>query len=226
MTSTYEGDGSFATSDSSPLTQTVTPADTNTSVMTLKSPTVFGESVTFTATVTSTQGVPTGTVTFKDGVTTLGTGSLSAGQALLSTSALSVSSHNITAEYGASANFNPSASSVITQVVNKADTTTTITFDQPDPSMPAQWVTIHFTVSAVIPGAGTPTGDVTITVNDSSGSTCTATVAVGTCTIRLSSAGFWTLTATYAGDANFNGSAGNESHQVTPVKFYLPAIFR
>jgi hypothetical protein len=75
--------------------------------------------VTFTATVTSVGGTPTGSVTFKDGASTLGTGSLSGGGvASFTTSSLGVGSHSITANYGGAATFIASASSALTQVVS------------------------------------------------------------------------------------------------------------
>ena len=78
--------------------------------------------MTFTATVTpdhAGSGTPTGTVTFKDGSTTLGTGTLSStGVATFSTSTLSVGSHAITAVYGGDSNFTTSTSPTLTQVVN------------------------------------------------------------------------------------------------------------
>ena len=70
-------------------------------------PSVFGQSVTFTATVKAVapgSGTPTGAVTFLDGSTTLGTGTLDAsGVASFSTSTLSVGEHSITAAYGGNA---------------------------------------------------------------------------------------------------------------------------
>jgi hypothetical protein len=68
--------------------------------------------VTFTATVTAVApgaGTRTGTVTFKDGATVMGTGTLNAsGQATYTTSSLTVGSHVITAVYGGDGNFNGS----------------------------------------------------------------------------------------------------------------------
>jgi hypothetical protein len=74
--------------------------------------------VTFTATVTSTaSGVPTGTVTFLDRTTLLGTGALnSGGVATFTTSSLAFGSHSITASYGGDTNFATSTSSALTQV--------------------------------------------------------------------------------------------------------------
>ena len=62
-------------------------------------------------------------MTFKDGATTLGTGTLSGGTATFATSSLSVSGHTITAVYGGDTNFTGSTSSGLTQTVNKGATT-------------------------------------------------------------------------------------------------------
>jgi hypothetical protein len=73
-------------------------APTTTSLTSSPNPSQFGQSVTFTATVTGS-GTPTGTVTFKDGGKTLGTVFLSAGLASFSTSSLKKGTHLITAPY-------------------------------------------------------------------------------------------------------------------------------
>ena len=69
--------------------------------------------VTFTATVASGGGTPTGTVSFLDGATTIGTGTLAGGIATFTTSALTVGTHPITAVYGGSGNFVSSTSAVL-----------------------------------------------------------------------------------------------------------------
>src|SRR5262249_39015919 len=140
--------------------QVVNQAVTTTSVASSTNPSVFGESVTFTATVVATLGgTPTGTVTFKDGATTLGTGALSSGQATLSTSSLTVGTHSITAAYDGSANFQASPSSALSQVVNQAGSSTALV-SSPNPSVFGQTVNFTVTVTAAAPGAGTPTGTV------------------------------------------------------------------
>src|SRR5439155_9319295 len=71
---------------------------------------VVGREVTFTASVTGTvpgAGTPSGTVTFQDGATPLGTGTLNgAGQATFSTSTLAAGTHAITAVYAGDTTFN------------------------------------------------------------------------------------------------------------------------
>ncbi|MGO8753390.1 MAG: Ig-like domain-containing protein, partial [Thermoguttaceae bacterium] len=110
ITATYSGDTIYASSNnsSSPLTETVNAASTTTMLISSLNPAPLGQSVTFTATVAAVSpgaGVPTGTVTFVDGSTTLGTGALTSGVATFTTSTLSVGSHTITASYPGDTNF-------------------------------------------------------------------------------------------------------------------------
>ena len=75
----------------------------------------LGTNVTFTATVSSANGMPTGSVVFQDGSTSLGTVSLSGGMATLSTSSLSLGSHLIRAVYLGTNTYYDSASSGVSQ---------------------------------------------------------------------------------------------------------------
>jgi predicted nucleotidyltransferase len=84
-------------------------------------PSHVGDSVTFTTTVKQSvpgTGVPTGTVTFKDGNNALGTVPLNSGVAMFTTSGLSVGSHKIVASYSGDANFNPNDAKALVQIVN------------------------------------------------------------------------------------------------------------
>ncbi|HEX3085245.1 MAG TPA: Ig-like domain repeat protein, partial [Pyrinomonadaceae bacterium] len=79
---------------------------TTTTLASDNNPSTYGQTVTFTATVSSSAGTPTGTVTFKDGATILGTGTLNgSGQATLTTSSLSTGTHAITAVYEGTSNY-------------------------------------------------------------------------------------------------------------------------
>jgi hypothetical protein len=132
FTAAYAGDGNFTASTSAALAQTVQQAGSTTVVSSSANPSAPGKAVTFTATVAAAapgSGTPTGTVTFKDGSTTLGTATLSGGAATLTTSALAAGSHPITATYSGDANFAPSTSATLTQVVSVAPSATFVKTD-------------------------------------------------------------------------------------------------
>ena len=78
-------------------------------------PSAFGQSVTFTATVTDTDAglAPSGTVTFTEGASVLSTALLDAhGVATFGTAALSSGTHEIKAEYGGNSNLESSEATV------------------------------------------------------------------------------------------------------------------
>jgi hypothetical protein len=78
-------------------------------------PSKTGTSVTFTATLPVTA---TGTVTFKDGGSVIGTGILNGGRASVSTSSLAKGTHSITASYGGDTNYKTATSSTLKQTMN------------------------------------------------------------------------------------------------------------
>jgi hypothetical protein len=89
--------------------------NTSTAVRSSKNPSVPAGQVTFTATVSAVapaDGTPTGTVTFLDGGSAIGTGSLTGGTVTLSTTALATGNHTITAQYGGDADFDVSNGSL------------------------------------------------------------------------------------------------------------------
>jgi len=102
------------------------PTPTTTSVQSSVNPSTYGTVVTFTATVSP---APTNgeSVTFKDGSTTLGIGTLSSGQALYTNTAtqLAAGSHSITAVYAGDGAYGASTSSIVTQTINKLALTVT-----------------------------------------------------------------------------------------------------
>ena len=190
-----------------------TTAATATGVVSSANPSVFGQAVTFTATVSAlapATGTPTGTVTFLDGGSAIGTGTLSGGVATFTTSALAVGSHTITTSYGGDANFIASAGSLTgnPQVVNQANSSTAVTSSQ-NPSGFGQSVTFTATVSAVAPGAGTPTGTVTFLDGGSPVGTGNLSGGIATFTTSALTVGSHTVTTSYGGDGNFNGSSGS-----------------
>jgi hypothetical protein len=209
ISASYSGDGNFNASNAPDLAQTVQKDDTTTSLVMTVNPSVFGQSITYTASVASVppgSGTPSGSVTFLDGSTVLGTSSLSSGAATFTTSALSVGTHSITAQYLGDAGYNPSVSAVLTQTVTQASTTTALTSSD-NPSVFGQQVTFTATVSVTSPGSGTPTG--TVTFYDGSTALGTATLNVAGNAIfktKMLSVNTHSITATYGGDVHFQAS--------------------
>ena len=213
FTAAYSGDANFQGSTSATFTQVVDQAATTTTVSASPNPSVFGQSATFIATVAARapgSGTPTGSVTFMDGTASLGSVSLANGTASFSASSLSVASHNITAVYAGDANYTGSTSaSAVTQVVNRANTATSLTA-APNESTFGQSVTFTATVAASLPGAGLPTGN----VDFMEGTTKLGSGVLsgnGTATFSDSSlaAGSHSITAVYDGDANFVSSTSS-----------------
>ena len=121
LTAVYAGNGSYPASTSNTVTQVVEAAGLTASTTTLTSsvnPTTFGQATTLTATVSP--DTATGTVTFKDGATTIGAATLGHGSGSLAISNLAVGSHSLTAVYGGDSNYAGSTSNTVTQTVNQA----------------------------------------------------------------------------------------------------------
>jgi hypothetical protein len=191
-----------------------------TSLVSSLNPSATGQSVTFTATVVPATGTgtPTGTVTFKDGTTTLGTGTLNgSGVATFSTSTLSQGTHSITAAYGGDTNFTTSTSTAVSQVVNQRSSTTTVV-SSVNPSVASQPVTFTATVAPAT-GTGTPTG--TVTFKDGTTTIGTGTLngsGVATVSSGTLAGGAHSITAVYGGDTNFTSSTSSPfSQQVNPA---------
>ena len=210
ITASFTGATGWSNSSGTSPAQVVNTAGTSTALSSSANPSVYGQSVTLSATVTAASpgsGVPTGTVTFKNGSSTLGTGNLNAGGvATLSTSGLPVGPNSITAVYGGSTNFMGSTSAALSQTVN-ADSSTTTLSSSANPSAFGQSVTFTAAVTANSPGSGLPTGTVTFkngsTVLGSPSLDASGHATFTTATLPMGSN---SITAVYGGDTNFTGS--------------------
>jgi hypothetical protein len=206
LTASYNGDSNFNTSSSSTASHMVNKADTTTTITSdTPDPSVVGQSVTFAFSVTVNSpgsGTPTGNVTVSDGGSNSCSAPVAAGQCNITFN--STGSDSMTASYPGDANFNISTSSAAAHTVNQADTTTTLSSGSPNPSAAGQSVTFAFSVTVNSPGSGTPTGNVT--VSDGGSNSCSASAATGQCSVTFNSTGSYSMTASYAGDTNFNAS--------------------
>jgi len=132
LTTSYTGDANNLASTSTPITLTVVPDPTTTSITANNYAPIYGQTLTLTATVTGNYSSPTGTVSFYDGTTLLGTGTLTAigngltSTATFTTTTLNVGTHTITVSYGGSLDFLPSASTAATITVLPQSTVTTL----------------------------------------------------------------------------------------------------
>jgi hypothetical protein len=178
-------------------------------------PSVWGQPVTFTASVAANapgSGTPLGTVTFLDGSNVLGVEPLSGGTdsdtATVTTAALSVGNHAIEASYNPDGPDYLTSQDAINQAVNQAQTATSVT--QNGSSVQGQAVTFTASVTAVAPGAGTPTGTVEFEINgaDIFGGPVAVSPGGGGSTatsppIANLTPGQYQVTALYSGDIDF-----------------------
>jgi len=141
----------------------------------------------------------------------LGTGALSGGKATFATAALTVATHTITAVYAGTASFAGSTSPALSQIVNSANTTTTLKSSL-NPSSSGKSVTITATVKSST--TGTPSG--TVNFMDSGTSLGTRPLSGGIATVSTATlaAGTHNITAIYAGNADFNASNSANLKQV------------
>jgi hypothetical protein len=212
ITASYSGVLNTAEGSRSATLAEYATVASKTVVSTSGSPSMVGQPVTFTATVTSTQGViPDGEqVNFYQGTTLLGSASLSGEKATFTTSALSAKSKSVKATYAGDDTFSPS-SGLVAQIVELYSTTTTLV-SSPNPSQSGNTVTFTATVQSSGPEA--PTGKVTFRDGMTSIGTATLSGGVGAFKKANFAVGTYSITATYDGDGMSASSASAALSQV------------
>ncbi|MFZ0478610.1 MAG: Ig-like domain repeat protein [Terriglobales bacterium] len=217
VSATYSGDsnnsGSTGTLSGG---QVVSAAGAGVSVASSLNPTTYGQSVTFTATISGANGLVrgrrpmavSGTVAWSSntgcGTTTVTTGN--PGTATCTTTSLPVGTDTITANYSGDSNHN-SSSGTVNQTVNQVSTSTSVGSSL-NPSSYGQ--AVSFTASVT---GSSPTGTVQFNV-DGNAFGSPVTVASGSATSSSTSTlaqGTHTVTATYSGDTHNSGSTGTLS---------------
>ena len=217
----YAGNG-FIIDDLS--VQASTDASTTNTVASSISPSVFGQSVVLTDTVTP--ALTGGTVQFYDNGVALGSPvAVTGGLAKLTNSLFSVTNHLITATYSGKTGYLGSYSTnALTQTVNAASTTSTVVSSK-NPSNVGDDVIFTNTIAVVAPGVGTPTGSVTI--KDGTNVLGTAALAGGVAVYDAGTGlaqGTHPISAEYAGDGNFKGSTNSVSQVVNSVVLTPPTL--
>jgi hypothetical protein len=197
----YGGDSNYA-SQSVTINEVIRYAPAVVMLSSSLNPAVAGQNIQFTATVSATGPVPTGTVVFLDGGRQIGQIAVSAnGTAGLSTSSLAVGTHAIQAVYSGDSNYD-SQSASLSQIVLAAPTLTALTVS-PNPAYPG----VAVTLKAVVTGVGIPSGIVTF--DDGALPIGTGTLdATGTAVLTVTTLQLGThpLTAIFAGSSSANAS--------------------
>ncbi|HET6910782.1 MAG TPA: Ig-like domain repeat protein [Mycobacteriales bacterium] len=216
VTATYVGDGDFnQSSTTAPLTVTKATPTTAITVTPSASPAVFGQSVTYAATVSSSAGTPTGQVIFTTGPAanpvTLCTATLSNGSGSCTSRTAPAGTDTITGSYGGDSTFAGSTSNPQSLTVTKAATSTTVSTN-PTSAAPSQSVTYMATVADTSPNStATPTGDVVFSINGTTICQATLSNGSGQCTSAAAPTGTDTVQGVYNqdnADTNFNSSTG------------------
>jgi hypothetical protein len=194
---------------------------TTTAVVSSANPSVFGQSVTFTATVTDIPNgatIPTGSVDFIINGSFAGTVSLNgSGQATFTPSTLAFGNYSISADYHTnSATFLDSSGSLGGGQTVVPASTTTIVVSSANPSVFGQSVTFTATVPASAPSAAFPSGSVSFSIDGGAPITVPLAnnggpVLTAPLTTSSLSIGSHSISATYNADLGFLGSSGSLS---------------
>ncbi|MGO8749663.1 MAG: Ig-like domain-containing protein [Thermoguttaceae bacterium] len=213
---TYAGTGMTYINTSLMYTDDLPQSKSTTDLSISPTSSVFGQTLNGEVTVRAVGNaseIPTGTVTLMDGTKALLTLNLSTtgldAFADFSISGLSVGTHSIKAVYSGDNNFSTNTSSVVTEVVKKANSAVKVA-SSVNPSTPGENIAFTATVNASSSGAGTPTGIVTFKDGTKTLGTATLSSVNGVMTATFSISGLAVgshkITAVYGGDGNFNGS--------------------
>ena len=219
ITVVYGGDTNFITSTSPAIGVLVQQVGSHTSLATSTGGAVYGQGVTFTATVTpaSGAGTPAGSVTFMSGSTALGTVALAGGTAVFTTSLLPLGTTTLSATYGGSGSFTTSASASVTTTIVAVGTFTTLA-PSANPGFLKQFVTLTATVHSDSPGTLAPSGIVTFKLGKKK--LGTENLVNGTAAIKTKklAMGSNKITVVYSGNVDFDASTSATLREVIKKK--------
>jgi hypothetical protein len=214
---TYLGSASYTSGSSSTLTQTVDLIPTGTVLVADPNPSVVGQPVSFTATVSPAPAG--GTVAFADAAGTIpgcGARPVLAGVATCSTAFAAVGSYAVTAIYSGDPSSAGSSSDPVTQVVDPAATVVA-------PITPVAGLRFGkdatYTVSVTTAYGPVAEGSVTLSVDGTASGAPVELGADGTATITVAglAVGTHQLHASYAGTDNYLPSDADGTQDVAPA---------
>ena len=217
VTAVYSGDTNNATSTSSALAQVVNKASSTTSVSSQATPSAYGVSLTYTATVSPSTAA--GNVAFTDGGVSISGCTakvLASGSTTCTVATSTVGSHSIVATYAGNTSYLTSTSSTYSQSVTTAGTTTSVVSSLNPSTTNGGTVTFTATV-AVSSGTFDNLGTVSFTdggVTIAGCGTKAISATHATCAVTGLTAGTHSIVATYSGDTKFSTSSSDTLSQV------------
>ena len=236
----FSGDGNYSSSSSSQTGNfAITSATSNTAVTSSQNPSAYGQSVTFTATISGENGqfkgrvkkpTVTGTVSWSSntGCGTTNVTSGNPGVATCTTSSLAVGNDTITANYSGDGNHGGSTGTLSGGQVVNSGTATSISVTSVTPSSEDYGADATVTITAVLSwtggGAAPTASDVTIGGNGPSGYGTTNCGSPSgdtlTCTNTYTptgsdTPGSYTESASFSGDGNYAASSSSQTNNFT-----------
>jgi len=229
----YSGKSSASTADLvavsagqgvSGINAALTPRfSTTTAVQASPSSSSFGQPVTYGATVVSSSGTPTGSVSFTIGPMTLCTASLSNGNGSCNATNAPVGSNTVKGTYSGDPTFLGSSGTTSTAV--SKDASQISVGGSPNPGIEGQAIQLTATVSGTTAGSGIPSGTVSFSADGAPVTSCSganavaldSTTGAARCSVTYAGSGSHSIVASYSGDINHSSSTSPPLHeQVAP----------
>jgi sugar lactone lactonase YvrE len=202
LTVSYPGVGFFLAATSAPLIETVSDYTPTIAFTSSVNPVNVNATTLLTATLTSPSGTPTGVVTFLDGATVLGTGTLNAGGvATLNVSFSTPGQHTLTVTYPGNGPYLAATSAPLIETVDQF----TPAISLASSVNPIMLGNITQLTAALTSASGTPTGTVTFLDGTTVLGTAVLSSGVATLNVSFTTVGQHSLTVTYPGNGFFQG---------------------
>ena len=211
LSALYGGDINYAASRSAVVDRNVTPAAPTVSLASSVNPAAFGQTVVLTIAVSSPGGVPTGKVSLLNSGAPLALLDLSSGGASYNLQNFKPGTYDLSASYHGDGNFAAANSNPLAQVINHLTPTIALTSSQNPSKLKA---TVTFTASITGVPSLPPSG--TLIFYDASTAIGTTQISAGKGAYSTSalSVGNHPITATWAGDDNYQAATSNAVNQV------------
>ena len=215
FTAIYSGDKNNPGGTSAAANITVSPVPTSISISAGNGSIPYGVNFKRTVTVSSNAGSPLGSITYSLDNGAPVAVALSGGNALVNIALPQTGSHKLVLGYAQQTNYAAATSQTVNFTVTAAPTSMTLT---PSATPVTAGTSISFTAAVTSTSAGAPNASGSVTFLD--GSTSLATVAVNASGRAVYSTstlatGSHTITANYAGSANYANASATTTVKIT-----------